>query len=48
VKFKWGQRHYLKVKRVPEHEGMWYVAYPHVMFHHVLTWQAPLCMVQWL
>ena len=24
-KFKWGQHHYLKVKRVPEHEGMWYV-----------------------
>lgn len=22
VKFKWGQRHYLKVKRVPEHGGM--------------------------
>ena len=21
-KFKWGQHHYLKVKRVPEHEGM--------------------------
>lgn len=21
VKFKWGQRHYLKVKRVPEHRG---------------------------
>ena len=22
VKFKWGQRFYLKVKRVPEHDGM--------------------------
>ena len=22
VKFKWGQRHYLKVKRVPEHDGI--------------------------